>query len=129
MEVYIENEQKPKKTYEVLSYEAPVNSHFFEATIPSDYTNGQLLGYEDQPQLMNPQKATVVTDEASAKFYRLNTKLGQTPGDVTGMDEPAFEINVNQPSLARVTYRQPARLDDSKPRTRTHSGFSVILAQ
>jgi len=127
MEVYTENEKKPVEIYEVLSYEAPANSHYFEATIPSDYTNGQLLGYEDQPQLMNPQVATVVIDEASAKFYRLNVKLGQTPGDVIGIDEPAFEIHVNQPSSqATVKYKQPAALNDSQPCAQTESGFSFV---
>lgn len=125
MEVYTENATKPVKTYEVLSYEAPANSHFFEAAIPRDYTNGQSLGYEDQPQLINPEVAAVVIEEESVRFYRLNAELGQTPGDVIGVDEPAFEINVNQPSLARVRYQQSAKLDGSKPRTRTESGLSL----
>ncbi len=125
MEVYTENERKPVEIYEVLSYEAPLNEHFFEALIPKDYVNSQLWDYENQPQLINPQVATVVTDEGSAKFYRLNTNLGQTPEDVIGIEEPVFEIYVKQPQQVTVKIKQPAESNDSKPYTWSHRGIGL----
>jgi len=126
MEVYTEEEEKPVEIYEVLNYEAPLNKHFFDALIPKSYVNGQLLGYENQPQLINPQVATVVTDEESAKFYRLNTKFGQTHEEVIALGKPAFEINVKQPSKVTVKIKQPAEPNDSKPYTWNELGSGVV---
>ena len=130
MEVYEEQEKRPTEIYEVLSYEAPLNKHFFDASIPEDYTNGQLLGYEDQPQLINPQVATVVTDEQSAKFYRLNIKSGQTREEAIvkaiATTEPAIEVKVEQPSNLKVILKQPQESNNQKPYKWNSIGFGVV---
>ncbi len=130
MEKYIEGHEKPVEIYEVLSYEAPLNEHFFEANIPRSYHNGQLLGYEDQPQLLNPEVVTVVIDEKSAKFYSLDIKPGQSReeaiAEAIATTETVLEVEVEQPSLLKVIAKQPEESKRQKPESMYKTGSNVV---
>lgn len=130
MEVYIAEETMPAQTYEILSDEVAPHPSIFTPAIPKDYTSGQVLGYEDQPQLIHSRVVAVVQDAESAKFYRLNLDRGQTREDAIAeaiaTDEPAVEVKVEQPTTMRIIAKQPEGSDYQKPASRLEIGFGTI---
>jgi hypothetical protein len=77
MEVFAEEMNKPETIYEI-NYEVPPHDSFFEPVIPEDYRNMGILGYEDQPHVMNPDVVAMERDDESVRFYRLDQQPGQT---------------------------------------------------
>lgn len=97
MEVFRTQHDGPVIKYDVF-YDAPPNPSLFEPVIPDDYTNGQTLGYEGQPMLINPEVATVVLEGSSARFYRVESQSGRSQPEVEAAiakSKPAIEVRVD----------------------------------
>ena len=129
MEVYEAEYEKPVRTY-VLNYDVPLHESFFVPAIPDDYTNGQILGYEDQPQLINRNVAAIVQDDNSARFHRLQLKPGQSWEEAveveTARGRPAITIQVKQPSQLTVEVAPPGESTGQEPYRWNTIGFGCV---
>jgi len=121
MVVYKSGESHPYKTIEVRAYGGAPPDGLFDPT-PShelDYAKKRQLGYEDKPQLINPDIVAVVQEHRSARFYRLSVKPGQTRdravAEAVASGRPAVEVTIEQGGSFEIKVRAPGASSNDKP--------------
>ena len=107
MEVFLrKNKQDPVWIYYPIEYDLEIPEGMFDHEIPEGYTNGQLLGYEDQPYEMNPDLVAVVHEAESAKIYKLDIQPGQSR-------EEALATAVARGGPRLHVYSRPEEIDST----------------